>query len=103
MHVIVDGDTLARLAGRYLDDPRRSGEIFEANRAVLADPELLPIGAELVIPDKRAVARSAPGPQSRVFHGASSHVAQSELVPIRPYQTQQPAPRAQLLPPLPAR
>ena len=48
-HVIVDGDSLAKLAGRYLDDPHRSGEIYELNRGVLTDPELLPIGTELVI------------------------------------------------------
>jgi nucleoid-associated protein YgaU len=49
-HVIVDGDTLAGLAARYLGDPRRSVDIFEANRRVLADPDVLPIGAELQIP-----------------------------------------------------
>jgi nucleoid-associated protein YgaU len=49
-HKIIDGDTLAALAQRYLGSTARAGEIFEANRAVLSDPELLPIGAELKIP-----------------------------------------------------
>jgi nucleoid-associated protein YgaU len=49
-HRIVDGDTLAALAQRYLGSPARAREIFDANRNVLSDPELLPIGAELKIP-----------------------------------------------------
>ena len=49
-HRIVDGDSLADLAARYLGSALCSGEIFQANRDVLADPELLPIGVELKIP-----------------------------------------------------
>jgi nucleoid-associated protein YgaU len=49
-HKIVDGDTLAALAERYLGSVDRAKEIYEANRNVLANPELLPIGAELKIP-----------------------------------------------------
>lgn len=54
-HRVVDGDTLERLADRYLGSAALAGEIYEANRAVLASPQLLPIGAELVIPPRRAV------------------------------------------------
>jgi nucleoid-associated protein YgaU len=49
-HKIVDGDTLPALAQLYLGSAARAREIFEANRAVLSDPELLPIGTELKIP-----------------------------------------------------
>jgi nucleoid-associated protein YgaU len=49
-HRIVDGDSLAMLAERYLGSAARAREIFDANRDVLPDPELLPIGAELKIP-----------------------------------------------------
>ncbi len=49
-HRIVDGDTLATIARRYYGDEQRARELFEANRSVLRDPELLPIGTELVIP-----------------------------------------------------
>jgi nucleoid-associated protein YgaU len=49
-HRIVDGDTLALLAQRYLGSADRQGEIFEANRGVLSNPDLLPIGAVLKIP-----------------------------------------------------
>lgn len=49
-HKIVDGDTLAALAQLYLGSAARAREIFDANRDVLSDPELLPIGVELKIP-----------------------------------------------------
>ena len=51
-HKIVDGDTLEDLAARYLGSALRSGEIYQANRDVLGDPRLLPIGAELKIPGR---------------------------------------------------
>ena len=37
-HVVIDGDSLEKLAGRYLDDPRRAAEIYELNRELLANP-----------------------------------------------------------------
>jgi len=49
-HTVRDGDTLGDLAERYYGDPRRFRDIFDANRATLADPQLLPIGATLIIP-----------------------------------------------------
>ncbi len=48
-HVIGEGDTLPKLAERYFGDRDRYREIFEANREVLHDPRLLPIGIELTI------------------------------------------------------
>ena len=59
-HIVIDGDSLQRLADRYLDDPARSDEIYQLNRDLLASPDLLPIGVELRIPDRR----SADGPAS---------------------------------------
>jgi nucleoid-associated protein YgaU len=50
VHKIVDGDTLPALAQRYLGSSRRAIEIFNANRETLNDPELLPIGEVLKIP-----------------------------------------------------
>jgi nucleoid-associated protein YgaU len=52
VHKIRDGDTLSALAQRYLGSPARAVEIFDANREVLSNPELLPIGAELKIPPR---------------------------------------------------
>jgi nucleoid-associated protein YgaU len=103
-HVVVDGDSLARLAGRYLDDPRRGEEIFALNQGVLTDPALLPIGAELKLPDRATTGsgtnsppKSSPGggPQ---LHSASHHGrAPAQPVPI----TLEVIPRAQLLRPRP--
>lgn len=55
-HRVVDGDTLAMLAQRYLGSAERQMEIFEANRDLLASPDLLPIGAMLRIPPAQPVA-----------------------------------------------
>ena len=49
-HEIQNGDTLAKLAKYYLGDAGRALEIFDLNRDKLANPHLLPIGAELRIP-----------------------------------------------------
>ncbi len=49
-HVVHNGDTLERLAERYLADGARALELFDLNRDVLENPHLLPIGAELRIP-----------------------------------------------------
>lgn len=49
-HRIVDGDSLRQLAGYYLGDEARYMEIFEANRDILVQPDLLPLGQRLRIP-----------------------------------------------------
>lgn len=51
-HRIADGDTLSKLAQRYLGDPARENEIFAYNRDVLTSPEILPIGRWLRIPPR---------------------------------------------------
>lgn len=99
-HFVVDGDSLEKLAGRYLDDPQRAGEIYEANREQLASPELLPIGVELVIPDRHnQTAHDALNRQSQA-RDVAIRSASHNMVPVRPIP---PAgsvmPRAQLLPP----
>jgi nucleoid-associated protein YgaU len=50
IHIVHNGDTLERLAERYLGDGARSLEIFDLNRDVLENPHLLRIGVELRIP-----------------------------------------------------
>lgn len=63
-HTIVDGDTLAGIAQRYLGRMDRATEIYELNRQRLGleSPDLLPIGAVLHIPSQADVpaARSSP-------------------------------------------
>lgn len=102
-HVVVDGDSLAKLAGRYLDDPHRSDEIYELNRGTLTDRELLPIGAELVIPARTSTpAIDTSSPQSFVPRAVAVNAGSRGLVPVRPIPS--PAgvmPRALLSRPLP--
>jgi phage tail protein X len=64
-HTVVDGDTLAALAERYLGSPGRALEIYNANRFLLPSPDVLPIGVELRIPPRvhGAAATSAANPQ----------------------------------------
>jgi nucleoid-associated protein YgaU len=59
-HKIVDGDTLAGIARRYLGAGERSLDLFEYNRDVLLTPELLPIGKELRIPPRDFSPAQAP-------------------------------------------
>ena len=49
-HRLTDGDTLERLAERYLGDVARAPEIFAINRDQLAAPDLLPLGKIIRIP-----------------------------------------------------
>jgi LysM repeat protein len=53
-HKIVDGDTLSKIASRYLGRADRFLEVFELNRDVLSSPDLLPIGSTLKIPPRGA-------------------------------------------------
>lgn len=72
-HKIVDGDTLEKLAERYLGSADRAMEIYEANRYVLPGPDVLPIGIELHIP-----------PWSKKPEGSSGSASRGTLVPVRP-------------------
>jgi nucleoid-associated protein YgaU len=49
-HKVTDGDTLTELAKRYLGNAGRWSELYDYNRDILTNPDLLPIGAELRIP-----------------------------------------------------
>lgn len=51
-HRIVDGDSLENLADRYLGAAALAIEIYQANRSLLPDPHLLPIGVEITIPPR---------------------------------------------------
>jgi len=66
-HRIVEGDTLPRLAEKYLGSRDRYLELFQLNSEVLFDPRLIPIGVEIVIPDRTtALAKAASGPTPAV-------------------------------------
>jgi len=51
-HVVREGDSLSRIAGRYLGDSSRTSvmKIFNANRDKLSSPDELQIGMRLTIP-----------------------------------------------------
>ena len=86
LHRVTDGDTLPDLAQKYLGRPDRYLELYEANRRTLAGPDLLPIGAELVIPSPAASATmermTAEGPARS--NRADDPQTSSNLMPIPP-------------------
>ena len=61
-HRIVEGDTLERLAAKYLGSPERFLELFEANQHLLERPDVLPLGERLIIPPERQAVRPAAVP-----------------------------------------
>ncbi len=66
MHRVRKGDTLSSLAARYLGSGERFWELFAANRDRLRNPDLLPVGLELRIPQagppREAPPRAGPPP-----------------------------------------
>ena len=49
-HEVVAGDTLSKIAKKYYGDPALYPQIFEANRDILKDPNLIKVGQKLRIP-----------------------------------------------------
>jgi nucleoid-associated protein YgaU len=49
-HVVVKGDTLGKIAQKYYGDPSLYKKIFEANRNIIKDPNLIQVGWKLRIP-----------------------------------------------------
>jgi nucleoid-associated protein YgaU len=49
-HVVQKGDTLYSLARKYYNNQSRWRDIRDANKKVIADPNKLKVGTELVIP-----------------------------------------------------
>ena len=60
VHVVDPGDTLWDLARRYFSDPFRWPEIFDANRASIADPDRIYPAERLVIPGPGAALAGTP-------------------------------------------
>jgi nucleoid-associated protein YgaU len=55
-----DGDTLEKIAERLLGNRERAAEIFEANRDVLAMPDLLPVGVTILVPPRETASNMEP-------------------------------------------
>jgi len=54
-----DGDTLEKLAERFLGSRERADEIYQANRQALVRPDLLPVGTTITIPSREATSRTS--------------------------------------------
>lgn len=108
MHVVADGDSLEKLAALYLNDPHRGKEIFELNRGILSDPNLLPIGAELKIPDRATSAMMNRQSRRPGYLGDPNvrEAAMGDLIPVRSMPSANtgtaPPPQAQLTRPIAA-
>ncbi len=57
-HVVVAGETLSSIAGKYLGTQARYLDIFQANRDQLKSPDGLKIGMKLNIPDRHTEQKS---------------------------------------------
>jgi nucleoid-associated protein YgaU len=49
-YTVQAGDTLGKIAIKFYEDGSRWTEIYEANKAQIADPNAIQVGQELVIP-----------------------------------------------------
>jgi LysM repeat protein len=91
VHRVQRGDTLSRLAQRYLGDYNRYNEIFEANRDQLQSPDdRLRVGMSLRIPQEGAkrvrtgpIASRKSGARSKEFLTGQARTSRSRQVPMR--------------------
>jgi nucleoid-associated protein YgaU len=93
-HKIVDGDTLPGLAQRYLGRGDRYQELFECNRDVLKNPEILPIGAELRIPSSSSLPPADNGAASLAPLPSPPATAETSSPPLVPLPKTPVAPAA---------
>jgi LysM repeat protein len=59
-YVIKSGDTLSKIAGQYYDDAGKYNLIFEANREVIKNPDLIFPGQKIRIPHAGKVSSATP-------------------------------------------
>ena len=50
VHTVQSGDSLSKIAKEFYGDANRYNEIFEANREVIKDPDLIYPGQQIRIP-----------------------------------------------------
>lgn len=50
-YTVAAGDSLSKIAKQFYGNANQYTKIFEANRNVLSDPNVVKVGQELVIPD----------------------------------------------------
>ena len=72
VYVIRDGDDLTGIATRFYGNTAAAAVIWQANRGLLRDPGILPIGATILLPDPNLVAGLTQiGPRSPSIEPAS--------------------------------
>ena len=49
-YVVEKGDTLGKISKHFFGEPGKYMQIFEANKGILSNPDLIEVGQELVIP-----------------------------------------------------
>ena len=52
IYTVKSGDTLSKIAKKYLDSANRYNDIFNLNKDVLSNPDLIKVGQKLKIPNK---------------------------------------------------
>jgi nucleoid-associated protein YgaU len=50
-YTVVKGDSLSKIAKREYGDANQWHKIFEANKDVIDDPDLIEVGQDLIIPE----------------------------------------------------
>jgi len=50
VHTVAAGETLSKLAERHLGDAKRYMEIFNLNKGILTDPNVIKVGQKLKLP-----------------------------------------------------
>jgi nucleoid-associated protein YgaU len=51
-YTVVKGDSLSKIAKREYGDVREWRKIYEANKDVIDNPDLIEVGQNLIIPEK---------------------------------------------------
>jgi nucleoid-associated protein YgaU len=83
-HRIVEGDTLEQIAQQYYRSSALANAIFEANRDQLQQPDVLPLGVRLILPQINSTAAVPSGESpSQSELGNAGFEPQTELVPIQ--------------------
>jgi nucleoid-associated protein YgaU len=50
-YTVVRGDSLSKIAQREYGDAKKWRKIFEANKDVIENPDLIEVGQDLIIPE----------------------------------------------------
>jgi nucleoid-associated protein YgaU len=51
-YTVIKGDSLTKIAKREYGDGNKWRKIFEANKDVIDDPDLIEVGQDLIIPEE---------------------------------------------------